>query len=1407
MDFIATNQFNGGMDKDTLKSILPKNKYTDARNKRLITDKGQSSGALENTLGNTLFKQIPDTYKVYKITVANAPAGGGTTITINGNTIGPLTITSSTDGQTLWGSISGMIGYGTTFSAAYATTYVLVWGLSQDPIITFGGVNPADLISTLYINNQSTLEPIGWCKLRDTIILFTTNDTSVNGGVGQIWKVTYNKNTIFSNPSTSAIFTLLYNNNLNFTKRHPIPKDGATEGRYENSSTQRIYWTDNFNQLRVFNTSDPQGFAIDPTLLSINPSMSMSIPVLQKINDTGGSLLVGAYQTSYRLKNNGGATTTFLPASNTVKILASNSTAPFRDQAGAGINSTTTKSITWKISNLDTNFDRLEIASVFWDSVNSTVPIINIIYDEPVPSNGIFTFTFTGNELNPIPISLDEYLAPTGAFTQCKTIASKDNRLFAGNTKNTKFDITFDARSLRFNNAITPVAKISNADLTTGIVNVAINFSNLPAEGTNDAVNFDPSIYKFQSNGVTIGGSGPNIDYYFEAFTNGNSTFADAVDVADRVAITVAGGPIGVGNEMGKNYRFTNQQGGNYTVNGVVYPGNNFYTEAISPYLESIYKGYRHEEIYRFGIVFFDKQGNSSPVKWIGDINCPKVFDTDGNGAAVDFGISATSVKSQYVKILHPIFTVRTGNISTTDQAKIGGFSIVRVPRTSDDKTILYSGIITPVEYDGTANNYLPEVSAVAGDSAFGNLGNAESTNTGGGGISVNNRNLCIFISPDHLLGSFTPFQTGDKLIITSKLDAPAANFKDSNATGKDFHIEKLYTHTNTTDQNISIIDTHNLIRGEQSVALNGNVFNNNTYDGTHTFSEGENGILIACAAIDYTTAGLTKANSGKFYAHYKRTLAAQYGGRTFSQRSTNEYYSCNHFQKLTSTTFTTYTISLFGGDTLTTIMDNQRYIKNWIGINGASPTKVSYFNFFPCEIDRNCEWRALHTINRTGMLDNGTGVDLGEDYNLNDVYDTIDHPIQLYFPLPAVFNQTTEFDNRVYYSQIKINGELSDSWGIFKPNNYWDVEGIYGPINNMLILQDRLLFWQDNSFGTLEINPRAVIQDLTGTSLQLGTGNVVQRHDYISVEAGAKHQWGMARSNSSVIFYDIIRKRMWKFTLGQGIIPLSDIKGLEAYLYNNTNGNLYDSDNPVYSVSYGGNIVGISATYDYRYNTYYFSFQDYKTYHTPSGDVQLPNSFTITYNELFNCYESFHDFIASMYINDGQIILTRDPSNVNNLYIHDIGNYGSFYGITYTSTIQIIINDHPVKTKVFDNLMIITESIDRSTTTVGINKNDDTWNVIRCYDDYQNTDFQNLIVNTNIKRKERTWQLPIPRNRVLYTSSNSPNIFSDLSITDKSFGERIRDKYMYIDLKYNNSNNYNLITHSISTQLRISDR
>jgi hypothetical protein len=199
-------------------------------------------------------------------------------------------------------------------------------------------------------------------------------------------------------------------------------------------------------------------------------------------------------------------------------------------------------------------------------------------------------------------------------------------------------------------------------------------------------------------------------------------------------------------------------------------------------------------------------------------------------------------------------------------------------------------------------------------------------------------------------------------------------------------------------------------------------------------------------------------------------------------------------------------------------------------------------------------------------------------------------------------------------------------------------------------------------------------------------------------------------------------------------------------------------------------------------------------------------NSFTVAYNDIIDAFTSFYGFTPSVYIND-QVSIFSPADDLKTIYRHDVGPHGVFYDqAPQASKLKLIINQAPAETKVFDNYELVTESIDLSS---GANIVDDFFDRIRLYNDYQNTDFQSLPVDNNkqtAKRKERTWNISNLRNRVLYTNP-SPDIFSPSELAEKPFGERMRDKYLLVDLEYDNIENYRFILHTFKTHFRKSAR
>lgn len=676
----------------------------------------------------------------------------------------------------------------------------------------------------------------------------------------------------------------------------------------------------------------------------------------------------------------------------------------------------------------------------------------------------------------------------------------------------------------------------------------------------------------------------------------------------------------------------------------------------------------------------------------------------------------------------------------------------------------------------------------------------------------------------------------------------------------------------------------------------------------------------------------LKEINPTWYIANYRRPTAVQYGGLGYSSRSFNEYITTGHVQLVNNTT-TTNTSMVFGGDTVITLFDYTTHLRNRnytsndeLHIHGGFTSNPSgqydhTFNqilltavecSFPVELRKQNSLPASavndgYTNNprcapnkstiyngwpasMTGGSGPNTTAEWTEVYEYEDDYDA-ENDIVKFFPKPDPYLFQNVFDVRTHRSQVKSNGELVDSWTIFKQEDYLDLDTYQGPLNNLIIFRDKLLGFQDKGIAMLSVNERSVTQDASGSDIILGSGGVLARYDYISKIIGSRHQFSFTTSNDAVFWFDMNTKNMYKMQGAEQASPpvaITVSKGMASYMSNNLNGIIQVNDNPYKD-------RGITATYDFRYNEAIMTFKDsifddkpalpnyqptnllfvnqdpntgYYNFNVPSFqgttwlsfttefilfvkntntyyyanlapavpgyDLTLnitnpptlnttdlitvyrlvPNSFTVGYNDFIDAYTSFYSFTPSVYINDQVSIFSPDDS-LGNVYRHDVGPHATYYGTTYPSKLTLIQNQSPTETKVFDNYEIVSESIDSSGTHITT----DIFNRIRLYNDYQNTDFQTLPIDTLTnkpiaKRKERTWNISNLRNRVLYNNPD-PNIFDPNELStydpinpgDKVFGERMRDKYLIVDLEYDNLDNYNFIVHTFKTVFRKSAR
>jgi len=292
---------------------------------------------------------------------------------------------------------------------------------------------------------------------------------------------------------------------------------------------------------------------------------------------------------------------------------------------------------------------------------------------------------------------------------------------------------------------------------------------------------------------------------------------------------------------------------------------------------------------------------------------------------------------------------------------------------------------------------------------------------------------------------------------------------------------------------------------------------------------------------------------------------------------------------------------------------------------------------------------------------------------------------------------------------------------------------------------------------------------------LELGKGGILHDFNYISKEYGSIHQFGINSSNSGLYIPDTTRQKIILSNPQTNV--LTDIKGLHKFFMLNINDDIITNHNPIEG-------VGVISVFDKLNNRMLFTFMDRIC--VPPCLVKpheyTYSSYTISFNELTQAFESFYSFTPNLYIKDRRRILSTD-STIKELYTHNEGDYGVFYDQSpSTSKVVLIVNPSQNVSTVFQNLSWLTEVFDTNDQDLF----NETLTGLRITNEYQDTGLITITPGTNIRRLMREWHYTITRNIL---SGNN---------------DRIRNPYMKLELYFDNASNKKFILHDVITDVVI---
>ena len=565
---------------------------------------------------------------------------------------------------------------------------------------------------------------------------------------------------------------------------------------------------------------------------------------------------------------------------------------------------------------------------------------------------------------------------------------------------------------------------------------------------------------------------------------------------------------------------------------------------------------------------------------------------------------------------------------------------------------------------------------------------------------------------------------------------------------------------------------------------------------------------------------------------------AEVYGGYTQNALETNNFMIASPVIEINSPTPPSPLV--YGGDTFITMYTFQAgmvefnkdfYFKGSDGDDLYRKTN-SVTELYPVECYLNLDLATGATLKTQAEFTwNGTQAELLKQENGNSY--TIAPSLTMYDYMTIASQENREIvyvvkpqgqgdciinDVRAYLSNVKINNELIDSWTQFGINNYYDIDD-YGPINKIVNWKDLVHFIQDKAIGVYAINRAAITTTADGVPTELGTGQGFGKHQYYSKEHGSIHQYAVKTTDNGIYFFDAIHRKIFLLG-GEGSMPISELKGIHSWIkflpdsifWRKENG----GDNPILSrgIAIGRDKVNDEIIFTFLGTGIYLELLIKTTYYP--GDIVfvvstgifylVENEFTtgddpllilfelignsrevsptkdrffnstIVYDDLMQQFSSHYSATPSIYLENGDIMMSPSPESPESVWTHNIGNWGEFYGATQEAYITLVINPNADINKVLRTIEF--NSIVRDDAKV-IDRTQ-TITAFRIETEYQDTG-KIPYSSDRIKRKFDKWRVKIPRNQI--------------STSQK---DRLRSTYFIVTLYFDNRINKEIICNKL---------
>ena len=285
---------------------------------------------------------------------------------------------------------------------------------------------------------------------------------------------------------------------------------------------------------------------------------------------------------------------------------------------------------------------------------------------------------------------------------------------------------------------------------------------------------------------------------------------------------------------------------------------------------------------------------------------------------------------------------------------------------------------------------------------------------------------------------------------------------------------------------------------------------------------------------------------------------------------------------------------------------------------------------------------------------------------------------------------------------------------------------------------KNNLYYWQDHAFGKFSVNERSLINDTNGNTIMLGQAGILSRYDYLSTKFGMRLYDFCSRTTENGLFWVDINNKAVVGSAQNGVVNYGEQLFVQNLINNSISPNV------------------------------------------PYVDYDIQN------NELLcKCLNNGEQIVFNTKYNVATSIYNRQYDNIAYIKNHLFGIYNkNVYKFNYIKNqeqptfltpiaLHFVVNPNTSITKVFDSQQIVPIK--------------------------RNAYLPDIVNNTNMKFETDLYNATWADMNEVYTDREGNIIYNVPRFGQEAYGNRLRGKWMKVEMTNNNQSQYTSISHVIT--------